>query len=754
MSTSVVDQVKALLWPTHPAPVRFAVLAQRFRDVHGVGLGMALGRRVALSVLRKEPAFTIDASTLGAETIRLSDDTWKAMLVAHPRPSQSVRVPESWEDDVDTMVSEQHKQIQKAPPLIVNSFAALQRFNEHAGQVNAVGLDAEGVNLSRTGKLTLLQLALPVGDGSSDVVCCNVYLFDMLLALDIELRSQILDSLKRLLESKNTLKICHDCRQDSAALWHQLNIRLTHVFDTSVACTLLERRRSHSQQQDFGVRYVGLNELLERFDVAVNSEKRAVSRMMKVDSSTWAKRPLTAQLIQYAAGDVCNLLTLSHRMESALACEAKEKLPVVQLSQLHCHVFRDATDDQAARPSLAFFRESNVDIPVELDLSWLLEMGFEVPCTYSLDRQLLVFESDTKDTRTTTSTADDDKDSFTSFLSLLPDKVRELLERHPNLPQLMEVALDVDRCARVRWVNGSRAQDLTTASDSKDQLTVTREMLSDITRHLTFGDDHRAGLPGALHRISAIYNKQKNIVGLTYRLGRSLQGMCNFLLDIVAAVPQKSVLLLGPPGCGKTTVIRNLARCLAEERNVVIVDTSCEIGGDGDLPHVSIGRARRLQVASLREQEHVMIEAVQNHTPDVVVVDEIGRSEEVRAARTISQRGVSLIASAHGSLASLLKNPTLVKLLGGTTDVILSDAMANRTASGEKVQLRRQDDPIFDVVVEFVGKKSKETVEWAVHTDVSAVVDAILQRAAFRRQVRAFSPSSRELRVRMEWQHP
>src|SRR5262245_45028989 len=235
-----------------------------------------------------------------------------------------------------------------------------------------------------------------------------------------------------------------------------------------------------------------------------------------------------------------------------------------------------------------------------------------------------------------------------------------------------------------------------------------------------FDADNRGGLERTLHRISAIRNRRGEIVGLTCRIGRAVYGTIDIIQDIIES--GQSVLILGAPGVGKTTMLREAARVLADNKRVVIVDTSNEIGGDGDVPHPAIGRARRMQVAKPTLQHEVMIEAVENHNPEVIVIDEIGRELEAQAARTIAERGVQLIGTAHGqTLDNLLLNPTLSDLIGGIESVTLSDEEARRRGT-QKTVLERRSPPTFDVLVELQTRH-----RLVVHEDVAAAVDGLLR---------------------------
>ncbi len=305
-------------------------------------------------------------------------------------------------------------------------------------------------------------------------------------------------------------------------------------------------------------------------------------------------------------------------------------------------------------------------------------------------------------------------DDLEALLDVLPPHLKEVLEAVNEEDQnLIEIIIDLGRCPEARFTEHEMilsAQEI--AQEDIDYV---------VTRIGKFMGDNRAGIERTLHRISAILNRQGKIIGLTCRVGRAVFGMVDIVQDILET--GQSLLLLGRPGVGKTTLLREAARILAEKKRVVIVDTSNEIAGDGDIPHPAIGRARRMQVAKPSLQHEVMIEAVENHMPEVIIIDEIGRQLEAEAARTIAERGVQLVGTAHGiTLENLLLNPTLSDLVGGIDSVTLSDEEARRRGT-QKTVLERRAPPTFDVLVEI---KDRQT--FAVHHEVGRAVDMLLRQ--------------------------
>lgn len=319
-------------------------------------------------------------------------------------------------------------------------------------------------------------------------------------------------------------------------------------------------------------------------------------------------------------------------------------------------------------------------------------------------------------------------DDLELLLAVLPSHIRQSLENSGDRADLLEVVMDLGRLPEARYRD--REVNLSQAEVSTDDI---QHVITNIG---TFGLDNRAGIQRTLHRISVIRNRAGIPVGLTCRIGRAVFGTIGIIKDLVES--GQSILLVGKPGVGKTTLLRETARVLADDlrKRVIIVDTSNEIAGDGDIPHPAIGRARRMQVARPDLQHNVMIEGVENHMPEVIVIDEIGTSLEAEAARTINERGVQLIGTAHGvSLENLMLNPTLSDLIGGIQSVTLGDEEARRRGTQKSV-LERKAPPTFDSMVEI---RDRDRV--AVHLSVSDTVDAILRGQPYTTQIRYRNPN-------------
>ena len=312
------------------------------------------------------------------------------------------------------------------------------------------------------------------------------------------------------------------------------------------------------------------------------------------------------------------------------------------------------------------------------------------------------------------------------LIESLPFFLQEQLIQHPNKDKLIEIVLDLGRRPEARFVTGS---------EYLSQKIISWQDLDYMTKRVSkFSNENRAGIDRTLHRISCIRNRQFLINGLTCRVGRAVFGTISVVRDLLES--EKSILILGKPGVGKTTIIREIARVLADEleKRVVIIDTSNEIAGDSDIPHSGIGRARRMQVAKTECQHQVMIEAVENHMPQVIIIDEIGTELEVLAARTIAEKGFQLVGTTHGNcLENLIKNPPLADLIGGIQYVTLSDDEAKRRGTQKSI-LERKAYPAFEIVIEVNQQNS-----WTIHEDVKSSVDFFLRDSFNIGQIRQFS---------------
>ena len=305
-------------------------------------------------------------------------------------------------------------------------------------------------------------------------------------------------------------------------------------------------------------------------------------------------------------------------------------------------------------------------------------------------------------------------DDLDKLIETIPFFLQDHLNKHAKKDRLVEIVLDLGRRPEARFINGT---------EYLSQKLISWQDIDYITKQISkFSDENRAGIERTLHRISCIRNRQFLINGLTCRVGRAVFGTISVIRDLLES--EKSILILGKPGVGKTTIIREIARVLADEleKRVVIVDTSNEIAGDSDIPHSGIGRARRMQVAKTEYQHQVMIEAVENHMPQVIIIDEIGTELEVLAARTIAEKGVQLVGTTHGNcLENLIKNPPLADLIGGIQYVTLSDDEAKRRGTQKSI-LERKAYPAFEIIVEINNQNS-----WTIHENVKNSVDLFLR---------------------------
>jgi stage III sporulation protein SpoIIIAA len=320
----------------------------------------------------------------------------------------------------------------------------------------------------------------------------------------------------------------------------------------------------------------------------------------------------------------------------------------------------------------------------------------------------------------------DSNNDLEKLIENLPFFLQEYLNKHSSKDQLLEIVLDLGRRPEARFFYGP---------EYLSQKIISWQDIDFVVKRISrFSNENRAGVERTLHRISCIRNRQFLINGLTCRVGRAMFGSISVIRDLLQY--EKSILILGKPGVGKTTIIREIGRILADEmeKRVIIIDTSNEIAGDSDIPHSGIGRARRMQVPNTDFQHQIMIEAVENHMPQVIIIDEIGTNLEVLAARTIAEKGVQLVGTTHGnSLENLIKNPPLADLIGGIQYVTLSDDEAKRRGTQKSI-LERKGYPAFEIIIEINSSNS-----WTIHEDVKTSVDLLLRGNFGINQLRKFS---------------
>jgi stage III sporulation protein SpoIIIAA len=330
----------------------------------------------------------------------------------------------------------------------------------------------------------------------------------------------------------------------------------------------------------------------------------------------------------------------------------------------------------------------------------------------------------------------DSNNDLEKLIENLPLFLQEHLNKHIYRDQLIEIVLDLGRRPEARFIHGP---------EYLSQKIISWQDIDYVTKRISkFSSENRAGIERTLHRISCIRNRQFLINGLTCRVGRAVFGTISVVRDLLES--EKSILILGKPGVGKTTIIREIGRVLADEmeKRVIIIDTSNEIAGDSDIPHSGIGRARRMQVPKTELQHQVMIEAVENHMPQVIIIDEIGTDLEVLAARTIAEKGVQLVGTTHGNcLENLIKNPPLADLIGGIQYVTLSDDEAKRRGTQKSI-LERKAYPAFEIIIEINHPNS-----WTIHEDVKTSVDLLLRSNFVIGQTRQFSLTDK---IQIKWQ--
>jgi stage III sporulation protein SpoIIIAA len=515
----------------------------------------------------------------------------------------------------------------------------------------------------------------------------------------------VCDFLYPMLQDGTIVKYFHDLHNDVAAFSRIGGIHsFSGTFDTQLACEFKT-----------GNYHMGFYEMLELFGQPTHPTKHSMKWSIE-RGSIFGRRPLAPEILAYAADNVKLLVVAHESIHKSLGKETWRSIQMASDARANaaCKGGKDRQIcfDAAQGCAIASFELLHAVRPKDVLVAIPLEVS--------------------NDTST--------------VISMLPNDLQRELDG--NTQNLFEIVLDKGR-QPYAWVRGER-QFL----GGDNRIVESSEIEAIVEQLGGFGTDNRAGLERQLHRISAIRNRESDIIGLTMRIGRHVSGNANIISDLLLGYPTSSILFLGEPGSGKTTVVREVTRLLAERCNVCIVDTSNEIAGDGDISHPCVGLARRMMVPSLDRQGAVMVECVQNHTPEVMVIDEIGRSTEVEAARTCKTRGVRLVASCHGDLRKLIKNPKLRGLIGGIENVTLGDEQAkkeaekhNSTGGISKLKAQRAGPPTFEILVEL--QRHDHNV-WRIVLDSADAVDRIFDGQQYLVQRRTRDPLTNAIRLAFE----
>ena len=575
--------------------------------------------------------------------------------------------------------------------LVLSNVEEAGRLADDLAAVKVLAVDTERGRHQGTEHISLIQLAYKK-DGVDKV---QVVIFDMLESSSKDMLDQ--SGLRAALTSHQIVKVIHDCREDSRVLSDDFGIDMACVFDSQIAHAVLQDKQNYFR--------VGLNVILEKYGGKVNICKGDVQH----SDDLFDRRPLSEVLLRYAAEDVSYLIDVHDEMKRLL----------YNKGQLESAIERSKENLYVPPNSLSSERKtfgSILDSTVPLEISKYVQ--FNAHGAYSLHDASDSLEQRNGECSSTNTETDDE---VRKLFDILPSNMRNAVQSDGMVGMMTEIVLDLERRPLVRYMctdsdRTSLCGPLLCSEVQKSDLEYICQRVGD------FSTDNRSGLPSTLHRISRKLNRSGDVIALTLRVGRAVEGTTAMIADIVHS--KRSVLLLGVPGVGKTTVLREYSRLLAHKDNtrVEIVDTSNEIAGDGDVPHRSVGMARRMMVPDRREQYKIMIEAVQNHMPEVIVVDEIGTKLEAQAVADVSQRGVKIVATAHGiELADILRNPELSRLMGGTHTVVLGDDEMKRRKTTNKSVRERKAPPVFDTVIELRNQR-----QWYIYHDTAAAVDDIL----------------------------